>query len=77
METPIERRVHQNVNNMTLLNGNITPVHAQNTAIANSAIDEIVVTARKRAEGLQNVPVAVSVVTGTKLEEQGIGLPLI
>ncbi|MEZ5553299.1 MAG: TonB-dependent receptor [Pseudomonadales bacterium] len=35
------------------------------------ALEEIVVTARRREEGLQSVPVAVSVLTGEELTEQG------
>ncbi len=36
------------------------------------ALEEIVVTAQKRAESLQDVPVAVSAVTGNKIAEAGI-----
>ncbi len=35
-------------------------------------LDEIIVTATKRAQGLQNVPIALSVVDGEKIGEQGI-----
>ena len=38
----------------------------------NFAIEEVVVTARKRAESLQTVPVAVDVLTAAQLEEKGI-----
>ena len=37
-----------------------------------AALDEIVVTAQKRAESLQDVPVAVSALSGEKLGEAGI-----
>ena len=43
----------------------ITPIFAENTAI-----EEIVVTARKRAENLQDVPVTVSAFSGEDLEYQ-------
>lgn len=47
---------------------------AQNTAAAESAggLGEIIVTAQKRAENLQTVPVAVTAVTGEDLAEQQI-----
>jgi iron complex outermembrane receptor protein len=45
------------------------PVVAQERSTA--ALEEIVVTARRREEGLQSVPVAVSVLTGEELVEQG------
>ena len=44
-------------------------VQAQETDFA---LDEIVVTAQKRAQSLQDVPISVSVVTGEKLGEAGI-----
>ncbi|HEY8568566.1 TonB-dependent receptor [Microbulbifer sp.] len=37
------------------------------------AIEEVVVTARKREESLQTVPIAVDVLTAAQLEEKGIG----
>ncbi|MFK8020000.1 MAG: TonB-dependent receptor [Pseudomonadales bacterium] len=36
-------------------------------------LEEVVVTATKRAEGLQDVPIALSVMTGDKITDQGIG----
>jgi iron complex outermembrane receptor protein len=46
------------------------PVMAQD-----ATIEEVVVTARKREENLQTVPVAVSVQTGAALEKQSIRQP--
>ncbi len=40
---------------------------------AQVVLEEIVVTARKRAESLDNVPISVSVTSGEKLEDMGIG----
>ena len=37
-----------------------------------TALAEIVVTAQKRTESLQDVPIAVSAVSGTKIAEAGI-----
>jgi len=42
------------------------------TAQAQSAIEEVVVTATKREESLQDVPIAVTALTGQDLEELGI-----
>ena len=39
---------------------------------AGRAADEIVVTARRRAEGLQDVPIAVSAISGVALEKAGV-----
>ncbi|MGB0906101.1 MAG: hypothetical protein ACPGVT_01310 [Maricaulaceae bacterium] len=39
------------------------------TATAQQQLDEIIVTATKRAESLQEVPIAVSVVTGEELTQ--------
>ncbi|NIB42296.1 TonB-dependent receptor [Pseudomaricurvus alkylphenolicus] len=36
-------------------------------------IEEVIVTATKRAEGLQDVPIALSVMGGEKITEQGVG----
>ncbi len=44
-------------------------VQAQESAIV---LDEIIVTAQKRAQSLQDVPISVSVITGDKLVEAGI-----
>jgi iron complex outermembrane recepter protein len=49
-----------------------TPAFAQDAAPADEGeIGEIIVTAQKRSERLQDVPVAVSVVSGATLEAQG------
>ncbi len=49
-----------------------TPAFAQDaTPAEDEAIGEIIVTAQKRSERLQDVPVAVSVVSGATLEAQG------
>ena len=42
------------------------------TAHAQSTIEEVIVTATKRAESLQDVPIAVTALTGQALEELGI-----
>lgn len=50
-------------------------LHA-NTALAQNQerieLEEIVVTAEKRAEGLQNIPIAITAVTGETLERAGV-----
>ena len=42
------------------------------TAIAQSASDEIIVTAQKREQSLQDVPIAITAFTGEALQDQGI-----
>lgn len=39
---------------------------------ASATLEEIVVTAEKRAEGLQNIPIAITAVTGSTLEKAGV-----
>ncbi|MDB6092177.1 MAG: TonB-dependent receptor [Gammaproteobacteria bacterium] len=46
------------------------PARAQ-TAPAAAELDEIIVTAEKRSENLQNVPLSITAVTGVALEESG------
>ena len=46
---------------------------AEETAEANSQIADIVVTAQKRSENLQNVPIAVSVIQADTLAASGVG----
>ncbi len=41
-------------------------------SVDRSGIDDIVVTAEKRAEGLQNVPIAITAATGQTLERAGV-----
>jgi len=46
-------------------------VHAQSAGV-NALLEEVVVTARKREEGLQDAPIAISVFTGESLEYRGV-----
>ena len=48
----------------------LKPAHAQNTS--QFALEEITVTARRRNENLMEVPLAISAVTGDKIEAAGI-----
>jgi iron complex outermembrane receptor protein len=57
---------------MTTLIGTSGVAFAQDAAPAGTEVDEIVVTARKRAERLDDVPVAVTAVTSATLEKQQI-----
>jgi iron complex outermembrane receptor protein len=45
-----------------------TAVHAEETA----GIEEVVVTAQKKEEKLQDVPISIGVISGTQIEKQGI-----
>ncbi|MBB6125298.1 TonB-dependent receptor [Sphingobium subterraneum] len=56
----------------------VTPVHAQQAAAASTAaddgyqIEDIVVTAQKRAQNLQDIPLAISAFSGEDLADRGI-----
>lgn len=52
----------------TALSGGATPAFAQET----DRVDEIVVTAQRRAENLQNVAAAATALTGDTLEDKGV-----
>ncbi|ARR53241.1 TonB dependent receptor [Rhizorhabdus wittichii DC-6] len=49
---------------------------AQSAAAQDPALDEIIVTAQKRSESVQDVPLAVSAVGGATLDRLGVGNPL-
>lgn len=48
------------------------PTFAQETGVATGGLSDIVVTARKRSESMQKVPVAVSVASADALEQHQI-----
>lgn len=48
------------------------PALAQQAEVADNGLEEIVVTAEKREENLQNVPIAVTAMTGDTLTATGI-----
>jgi iron complex outermembrane recepter protein len=54
-----------------LIAGAAAPVWAQETPADDSAPDVIMVTAQKRSENLQNVPVAISVLDGEAIANSG------
>ena len=47
-------------------------VVASITSVANAQIEEIVVTAQKREQSLQEIPMAITAITGTQIEQDGI-----
>src|ERR1700722_3274970 len=47
-------------------------LHAQTAASGSDQIEEVVVTAQKREQNLQKVPISVTAVSGETLEAQGI-----
>lgn len=48
------------------------PSFAQDAAPEESSVEEVIITARKKAESLQDTPVTVTVFSGEKLQEEGI-----
>lgn len=53
-----------------LLGWTVDPVHAQ-TATASDSTQQVTVTARKRSERVIDVPLSISVVTGSELQDRG------
>ena len=53
-----------------LLGWTVDPLHAQ-TATAGDSTQEVTVTARKRSERAIDVPLSISVVTGSELQDRG------
>jgi len=45
---------------------------ASNASLASASLEEIVVTARKKAEGLQDTPISITAVSGERLEDMGL-----
>jgi len=49
----------------------VAPAHASDVAASGGTLEEVVVTAQKRAENLERVPLAVSALSGNELENRG------
>jgi outer membrane receptor protein involved in Fe transport len=49
-----------------------SPTHAQQPGVDDAILDEIVVTARRREESVQTVPLAITAFTGESLEARGV-----
>jgi iron complex outermembrane recepter protein len=52
--------------------GLTTEARAQSTDTETTILEDVVVTAERRSEGLQNVPIAITALTGNTLEEAGV-----
>ena len=50
----------------------VLPIEAQNTSNESVDIEEVVTTARRREESVNDVPIAISAFSGADLEESGI-----
>ena len=65
-------RSHFSVPVVALMAVSVVGAAGDSLAQEGPVLDEIIVTATKREVGLQDVPIAVSVVSGQKIQEQGI-----
>lgn len=50
----------------------VLPIEAQNTSNESADIEEVITTARRREESVNDVPIAISTFSGADLEESGI-----
>ncbi len=57
---------------LTLLSFATEPAHAEAAANQSSYLEEVVVTARRREEGVQDVPIPISALSSDQLRERGI-----
>ncbi|MCH8074111.1 MAG: TonB-dependent receptor plug domain-containing protein, partial [Proteobacteria bacterium] len=72
---PLQNRHHQAITSVIvslLLISTVQPSLAQEGDTADRALEEIIVSARRYEESLQDAPVAVNVMTADYLEAQGI-----
>ncbi|MFA0812129.1 TonB-dependent receptor [Microbulbifer epialgicus] len=58
--------------NLSILSGAIAFITAVSSNVYAAEIEEVVVTAQKRAENLQEVPIAISAFTGENIKESGV-----
>ncbi|WNZ58382.1 TonB-dependent receptor [Microbulbifer sp. MKSA007] len=58
--------------NLSILSGTIAFLTAVGSHVHAAEIEEVVVTAQKRAENLQDVPIAISAFTGENIKEAGV-----
>lgn len=57
---------------LSILSGAIAFLTAVSAGVQAAEIEEVVVTAQKRAENLQEVPIAISAFTGDNIKESGV-----
>lgn len=62
----------RNINKLLLAIVSVGSVSIQTPAWSQGMLEEVVVTARKREESLQDTPIAISAFSGSKMEESGI-----
>jgi iron complex outermembrane receptor protein len=70
--TLLTRAVHASLLGATCVMALPLPTQAQENAATRSGLEEIIVTAQRREEVLQDVPIAVAAVTADRLEVSGI-----
>jgi iron complex outermembrane receptor protein len=64
---------HRRLTGWMMAGGSLIPGHAWAQSAPDGAIPEIVVTAQKREQNVQNVPIAISAFTAVALKERAVG----
>lgn len=54
----------------------ISPLASANESTSGYAMDEVIVTAQRRSESVQDVPIAITAVSGDSIEQMGMGNPI-
>ena len=67
-----DRRIHAALVSGTFLTATVLSSTMFSTAVSAQVLEEVIVTARKRAEAMQDVPVSVTAFTGNQLRNAGI-----
>src|SRR5579862_3186379 len=70
-----EKRLHAAANVLIILAASASTAFADDATSATDQLTEVVVTAQKREESLSRVPVAVTAISGSQLDERGYADP--
>lgn len=67
-----DRRIHAALFSGTFLTATVLSSSMYSTVVSAQVLEEVIVTARKRAEAMQDVPVSVTAFTGNQLRNAGV-----